>query len=122
MAFGLLGTLLGVATPLVVRHSRLQQSQCDYRLALEELSNQLARISIMSADERSAGLDQLTPSDFVGKHLTNVKLQNQREQIELGERITLKITWNDGPRSTATQSLAAWYFNDHEPSAGGAAP
>jgi len=64
VAFTLLSSVLAFSTPLVVRHGRLLTSQRDYRLALDELSNELERLTALSNEQLPAAVEQLTPSDF----------------------------------------------------------
>ena len=47
VALTLLTTTLSVAAPLVVRHGWLLASQRHYRMALDEVSNQMERLSTM---------------------------------------------------------------------------
>ena len=59
VAFVLLSTVMSVATPLLVRHGRLLIDQRRYRLALDEVSNQLDRLTALSEEEARAALGQL---------------------------------------------------------------
>jgi len=47
MGLTLLSAVLTFATPLIVRHGRLVTAQRNYRLALDEVSNQLERLRVL---------------------------------------------------------------------------
>jgi hypothetical protein len=112
VSFTLLITVMSVATPMVVRHGRLLRSQRDYRLALDELSNQLERLSALPAGELPTAVAEIAPSSFVAQRLPGAKLSGELEPAELGVRLTLRLSWNDGERHQAPLSLAAWVFPD----------
>jgi hypothetical protein len=100
--------VLACATPLVVRHTRLLASQRHYRLALDELSNQLERLSAMPAAELPAAIEQLAPSEFAAEHLPGAELQGQLAAADVGQRLTLKLTWDEPQRREAPLSLSTW--------------
>ena len=64
VAFTLLTSVLALAAPLIVAHNRLLIAQRHYRVALAEISNQLERLSLLSATELPAAVEKLTPSDL----------------------------------------------------------
>jgi hypothetical protein len=109
MAFTLLVSVLAFSTPLIVRHNRLLNAQRDYRLALDEASNQLDRLSILPAAELSAVVERLQPSAFVAGKLTDVKLHAAVETTDVGQRIRLSVSWGDEQRAGAPVALAAWF-------------
>jgi hypothetical protein len=110
VAFTLLTTTLSVATPLVVRHGRLLQSQRNYRLALDELSNQLERLTALPHADLQQAMAELAPSAFVAERLPGAKLSGALEDAEIGQRLTLRLSWNETDRVKAPVSLAAWVF------------
>jgi len=108
VSFTLLSSVLTFATPLVVRHTRLLAAQRHYRLALDELSNQIERLSALGADELPAAVEKLAPSDFVVERLPGAELQGQLQAAEFGQRLTLRLTWDEPQRRAAPLSLSAW--------------
>jgi hypothetical protein len=110
VAFSLLATLLAVATPLAVRHRRLLSSARDYRVAIEELSNQLERLTVAPADELESRLAELEPSEFALRHLPGAKLTGAFEAADIGRRLALEIVWDEPQRQRAPVSLSAWVF------------
>jgi len=110
VAFTLLSGVLAVSTTLVVRHGRLLAEQRDYRLALDEVSNQLDRLAALPEEELSEAMEQLSPSPFTASRLPGAKLSGELEAAEMGQRITLRLVWDEPQRDTAPVSLAAWIF------------
>jgi hypothetical protein len=110
VALGLLVTVMSVATPLVVRHGRLLTSHRNYRLALDELSNQLDRLRAMPVNELPDEMERLTPSGFVKERLPGAKLDGKLRPEESGTHITLRLSWNDAERHRAPMTVAAWIF------------
>jgi hypothetical protein len=115
VSFTLLSSVLAFATPLVVRHTRLLAAQRHYRLALDELSNQLERLSALPADELPAAVEQLAASDFVAERLPGAELRGQLEAADIGQRLTLRLTWDEPQRREAPLRLTAWIMPETEP-------
>ena len=108
VSFTLLSSVLAFATPLVVRHTRLLVGQRHYRLALDELSNQMERMSALPAGELTGAVENLAPSDFAAEHLPGAELSGQLATEEYGQRLTLRLSWDETQRSAAPLSLTAW--------------
>jgi hypothetical protein len=108
VALTLLTTALAFATPLAVRHGRLLTAQRDYRLALDELTNQLERLTALSAEERAAALERLTPSEFAAAHLRGAAFQADLHPADSGQFLTLKLSWDEPQRSAAPVQLTGW--------------
>jgi hypothetical protein len=110
VSFTLLVTAMSVATPLVVRHGRLLKSQRNYRVALDELSNQMDRLTALPLSELPQAVRQLAPSTFIAERLPSPKLSGELQPTEFGMRVTLKLSWNETERLRAPVSLAGWVF------------
>jgi len=108
VALTLLGGVLTAATPLVVRHGRLLASYREYQLALEELSNQLDRLTALPAAELPQAVEHLTPSTFAAERLPGVELKAELEPAEFGQRLTLRLTWDEPQRRAAPVCLTTW--------------
>jgi len=108
VALTLLCGLLSFSTPLVVKHGRLLQAQRNYRLALDELSNQLERLSALPETELEDAVKQLAPSPFATAHLPGAELRGQLDSIDIGRRLTLRLSWDESERRKAPVALAAW--------------
>lgn len=108
VAFTLLSTVLAVSTPLIVRHSRLLTAQQDYRLALDELANQAERLQLVPDNELATALEKLAPSPFAAEHLLGVQLRGELVAIDVGQRIDLRLWWDETNRSAAPVTLSTW--------------
>ena len=58
----------------MVRHGRLLTSEQNYRLALDELSNQLDRLTALPGNEFSLAVKELQLTPFTAERLSDVKL------------------------------------------------
>jgi hypothetical protein len=112
VAFTLLSGVMAALAPLVVKHRRLLTAQRDYRLALDEVSNQLERLKALPEGEVAAALEQLKPSEFAAAKLPGAELRGELESIEFGRRLRLSLTWDEPERRGAPVSLAAWILPD----------
>jgi hypothetical protein len=109
VALTLLCGLLSCSTPLLVKHGRLLNAQRDYRLALDELSNQLERLSALPEKELEDAVKQLTPSSFAKAHLPGAELRGQLDSLDIGRRVVLRLSWDEPQRRQAPVALAAWF-------------
>lgn len=108
VALTLLTSVLALATPLIVAHGRLVKQQRSYRLALDELSNQLERLSTLPAGDLPAAIESLTPSQFAERHLPEATLRGELADVEFGRRVTLEVVWDEPNRHGAPVRLTAW--------------
>lgn len=110
VAFTLLVTAMSISTPLVVRHAQLLKSQRNYRLALDELSNQLERLTVLDPADLPAAIEGLAPSEFITQRLPNARLSGNLAESEGGTRIVLDVTWDEMGHRKEPVTLAAWVF------------
>jgi hypothetical protein len=108
VAFTLLSGALTFATPLVVQHSRLLKAQRNYRLALDEVSNQIERLSLLPTDELAGALSQLKPSELIAAKLPGAELSSKLDDLDIGRRLTLRLSWQGPQGIPTTVSLATW--------------
>lgn len=106
----LISTVITASTTLIVRNGRMLTSQRDYRLALDELSNQLDQITSLSQADRLEALEQLSPSDFTAERLPGAKLTGELREAEPGKQVILRLQWNELHREKVPVALAAWTF------------
>ena len=110
VAFTMLTTVLSVSVPLLIRNDRLLAAHRDYRVALDELSNQLDRLTALPSAELPQAMERLAPSAFVATRLPGAELNGQLEPGDLGTHLTLKLSWDEPQRRHAPVALAAWVF------------
>jgi hypothetical protein len=108
VALTLLLTALSLSVSLIVRHGRLLIAQRHYRLALDELSNQMDRVTALPAEDVPQSLKQLSLSQFAAARLSAAKLSAELKPADIGQRVTLYLTWNE-PREHNV-SMSGWIF------------
>lgn len=108
VAFTLLTTLLSLSLSSLVRHGRLLTSEQNYRLALDELSNQLDRLTALRGNELSLAVKDLQLTPFTAERLSDVKLVGEVAPADIGQRVTLRLTSRD-PNGLKV-SMAGWVF------------
>lgn len=106
VALTLLVTVLGLSMTLIVRHGRLLMAQRHYRQALDELSNQLDRVTALPVDDIPQTLKQLSLSEFAAARLTAGKLSAELKPADMGQRITMRLTWNEPHEQSV--SMTGW--------------
>jgi hypothetical protein len=108
VAFALLASVTVVSTQLYIAHGRLLKSQRNYRLALDELSNQLESLGALPPEELSPAVEQLAVSPAALERLPGAELRGEVSNSELGQRVTLEIWWDEPNRQAAPVRLTAW--------------
>ena len=103
----LLTTVMSVVGPLAVRGDRLWQDARHGRLALEELSSQLDRLTCLAEEQRQAALAELAPSEYARGALPNPQLTAQIVRDRDGRRLVLQLTW-DRPAAPGRMTLVGW--------------
>lgn len=117
VAFTLLTALLGAALPLIVRHQQLLASARTYRLALDELSNQLETLSALDAEQLPGALETLAPSSFAAERLRGAELGAVLDAAGEQPRLTLSLTWDEPGRRDKPLTLVAWLDPPAQPPA-----
>jgi hypothetical protein len=108
MAFTLLSSVLAFSGPMIVRHNRLLRAQRDYRLALDELSNQIDRVLAIPRDEQAAAVDALGVSEATAERLPGSEIHGRIAASDEGSRLTVELTWDEPNRQAAPVRLTAW--------------
>jgi hypothetical protein len=108
VALTLLVTVLSVSTTLIVKHNHLLVSARHYRLACDELTNQLETLTSLPPDELPAALEEVNVSAFTAERLHDAKLSATLADADFGQRLTLSLTWDEPGRREAPLTLAAW--------------
>jgi hypothetical protein len=81
-------------------------AQRHYRQALDELSNQMERVTALPADEVPQALKQLSLSEFTALRLADPKLTSELKPADIGQRVTLQLTWNESHGESV--SMTGW--------------
>ncbi len=81
-------------------------SQRHYRQALDELSNQMDRVTALPPSEVPQALQELKASEFVALRLPAAGLTGEATPTDIGQRIVLRLTWSE--RQEQTVAMAGW--------------
>ncbi len=108
VAFVLIMTTLGISAPLVVRHEQLLVDADHYRIALDELTNQLERLRTTPASKIDAAIEQLKPSELTAQRLAGAKLTGNVASGDSGRRVKLQLSWDESQRRAFPVELVAW--------------
>ena len=107
VAASLLVSLIGASVPLVVKSGRLWQETREHELAIDELSNQLERLTALPDADRDIAIAELKPSNTVQATLVDVRIESQTIRDKAGERLLLTIDW-DRTVDAKPLSLVGW--------------
>ena len=110
VACSLLASLMLLLVPSAIRIGRVQRMSRHDRIAMDEVTNQLDRLSQLPLSDIEQELDTLTPSDFASAGLPNPKLRGTLDEAAEGYRLALHISWDSPGRNTAPLSMAIWLF------------
>jgi hypothetical protein len=113
VSLSMLMAALTVSLPLVLHHGRLLIEQRNYRLALDEVSNHLDRLSATGRDELPLALEQLAVSPFTAEKLHDATLTSELRPADVGQRLVVTLNWKSLGEQRVT--LAAWLFDDSTP-------
>ncbi len=89
----LLIALISIVVPLAYRSSRLWQEARSYRLAVNELHNQLEDLTVMNDVEREQALKALKPDEQLQKALPGAHLSGEVIDDSDGKRLKLSLQW-----------------------------
>lgn len=109
----LLIALISIVVPLTVRAGRIWQDARSYRLAVNELSNQLEDLTLLSDQDRQQALENWKPSSELLDVLPEAKLTGETIDDSDGKRVKLTLTWQ---RAVGTQplSMIAWVHPENQ--------
>ncbi|MGI9455341.1 MAG: type IV pilus modification PilV family protein [Aeoliella sp.] len=107
VAATLLVSILSVVTPLAVRSGRIRQDTHRHQIALDELSNQLDRLTAIDEKKLADALVELVPSRQAERVLPSPDLTTEIIDDADGRRLILRLTW-DRPAGAVPLTLVGW--------------
>jgi hypothetical protein len=110
VALALLSGGLTFSGTLLVRHGRLMAEQRQYRVALDELSNQLERLAGLPFEKLTEAAGSLQTSDFAAERLPGARLKGEVQTEDDCQRLTVSITWAERREGAAPLALSAWIY------------
>jgi hypothetical protein len=108
VAAALVVSLIGLLAPMSVRIGRVWQSTRQYRLAFNELANQMERLTSLRPTDCEAALLSLTLPTLVAEALPGSKLLGEVIRDQDGTRLELSLNWERGANSEPV-SLIGWF-------------
>ena len=116
VAATLVVSMIGIVVPLAVRTGRVWQSTRQYRLACNELSNQMELLTSIGETQCKAELSHLKISDLLADSLPGARLQGELVSDHDGTRLVLNLDWERGSKSVPI-ALVGWLNIDSVESA-----
>jgi hypothetical protein len=110
VACALLGSSMLFVVPSAVRIGRLQRAIRHDRIAMDEITNQMDRLTQLSVGQLKQELGILTPSEFGMSGLPNPKMSGTLQESEDGYRLVLEISWNSPGRLVAPLAMTTWIY------------
>lgn len=107
MAATLIVSAIGLIAPLSVRIGRVWQSTRQYRLAFNELANQMEWLTSLDSTSCEAVLPSLRVSDPIADSLPGSQLKGELMSDEDGTRLILRLDWDRGSKSEPL-TLVGW--------------
>ena len=108
VAATLLISVLSVAAPWVVRNGRIRHDARRQLVALDELSNQIDRLTALDQTALRQALDQLQPSADTQRVLPNAVFEAKVVTDAAGRRLALGLSW-DRPGNPPPLTLVGWF-------------
>jgi hypothetical protein len=100
-------TVMSIIASLTVRCGRLWQDTRHQQLVMDELSNQLERLSSLPADQRDRALTQLAPSQHLRSALPSAEITAETIRDDHGVRLVLSLNW-DRPGNPLPVTFVGW--------------
>lgn len=107
IAATLVVSTIGLFAPMSVRIGRVWQSTRQYRLAFNELANQMELLTSLGVARCEAALPSLTLSSKIADALPGSQLNGEMVSDEDGTRLILSLNWDRGSKSEPL-SLVGW--------------
>lgn len=107
VAGSLLVTGLSVVSIATVSAQRLKSDGRQYRVATDELNNQLEQLLNQRTTTLAKALSLVQPSEFANSQLPNAKLSVKRRNDEFGDRLIAQLEW-DRPGKSKALVLVGW--------------
>lgn len=101
---------MGFASTMIHRINRLWIGAQHHQFAISELSNQIGSITRLTPQQASEALESIDVSEACKETLKDASLSGEINKDELGNRVTLKLTWNERKDANPVQ-LSAWLRN-----------
>lgn len=109
VALGLLVTVMSITASLAVRNQRMIADNRAYRLAVDELSNQLDLLVALPAGEAAEAIEAFDSAELPAP-LTGATIDGTIESDDFGQRLSLTLSWPADVKRRPDVSLSAWSY------------
>ena len=89
----LLSAMITFLGTLVVRTARMTRDSRHSQLAMDELTNQLERLTILPSAQIESAIQSVTVSDEIKSSLPDATIEGEFVEDNYGRRIVLNIDW-----------------------------
>ena len=110
---GLLMVVMSFVVQMTFRIDGVWSDTTHHRIAIQELSNQLDRLTRLSPDEIQEELEQLEPSDAIRGTLHGAMISGVLINDEFGQRVGLQLNW-DKRHASRPMEMSAWLRQPNE--------
>ncbi len=104
---GLLMVVMSFVVQMTFRIDGVWGDTHHHRIAIQELSNQLDRLTRLSAEEVVIELQQLQPSEAIRETLHEATISGELVKDEFGQRVALQLNW-DKRQPGKPMEMSAW--------------
>ena len=111
VAIGVLSTLMTVTLPMSIKLMRFRQVYRQRLLVVEELSNEMDRLTWQSPEQVHAEAGPLELPDELAQHLVDATLTLSLFDEESATRLQLSCSWQDRMGNTVPPvTLTGWVY------------
>ena len=104
---GLLMVVMSFVVQMTFRIDGVWGDTHHHRIAIQELSNQLDRLTRLSVEEIQTELQQLQPSEAIHETLHEATISGELVKDEFGQRVALQLNW-DKRQPGKPMEMSAW--------------
>ena len=104
---GILLVVMSFVASLTFRINLVWKDIGQHRAAMNELSNQLERLTLLADDDLAAAIALLEPSAVISQTLPEPALAGELIKDDWGNRLVLKLDWQR-PHPAKPVQLVAW--------------
>lgn len=113
----ILVTVISFVASLTFRIGLVWKDTAHHRVAINELSNQLERLTLLSPEEVVAALEELRPTQFASRTLREPELTGQWIEDDWGGRVVLRLNWHRQHEGKPVEMVAWLATSDAQPGA-----
>jgi len=107
VAVVILVAAMGFASTMIYRINRLWTGAQHHQFAISELSNQIDNFARLTPKQASEALTSIDVSEACIETLKDASLSGEITKDQLGNRLTLKLTWGERKDANPVE-LSAW--------------